>query len=248
MDQFPVALPRWSSRRGCRARAQVAGRPMGVVSVFGGFWVHFLIRKVPGKTQDTRSGQRETGAGLTGRLPAPWDFERERMERIGMSFFKLFPPAPDSFALLVPIVGLHHKESGCGCCLFSVASGRRPCACSSCWSCCRWSGLPIVATGYVLRLRGLQAIVAEKRVHLQGVDALLAQHLQDQGGYRGLLAGCPAAWTGTEDPLPQQPPARLHRPGGAQAFPGIGVGLLRPGPGRHHHLRRPAASTARRSA
>ena len=40
-------------------------------------------------------------------------------------------------------------------------------------------GLPIIATGYVLKLRGYEAIVEEKTVHLQGINALLAQHLQD---------------------------------------------------------------------
>ena len=49
-------------------------------------------------------------------------------------------------------------------------------------------GLPIIATGYVLKLRGHEAIVGEKRVHLEGVTVLLSQHLQDSGGYPGLLA------------------------------------------------------------
>lgn len=86
-------------------------------------------------------------------------------------------------------------------------------------------GLPIVATGYVLRVRGLQAIVAEKRVHLQGVDALLAQHLQDQGGYRGLLAGCPAT---DRDGKIRFLNSRLsgYTDQVAQAFPGVGVGFF----------------------
>jgi two-component system sensor histidine kinase AtoS len=86
-------------------------------------------------------------------------------------------------------------------------------------------GLPIVATGYLLRLRGLEAIVAEKRVHLQGVDALLAQHLQDLGGYRGLLAACPA-----DDRDGQIRFLHLRLRGYtdqvARAFPGIGVGYF----------------------
>lgn len=50
-------------------------------------------------------------------------------------------------------------------------------------------GLPIIATGYVLKLRGHEAIVAEKKQHLQGITALLAKHLQQRGGYQGLMAG-----------------------------------------------------------
>ena len=88
-------------------------------------------------------------------------------------------------------------------------------------------GLPIVATGYVLRLRGLEAIVAEKRVHLQGVDALLAQHLQDQGGYRGLLATCPAPADDRDGQI-RFLNARLreYTDQVARAFPGIGVGYF----------------------
>jgi two-component system sensor histidine kinase AtoS len=88
-------------------------------------------------------------------------------------------------------------------------------------------GLPIVATGYVLRLRGLEAIVAEKRVHLQGVDALLAQHLQDLGGYRGLLATCPAPADDRDGQI-RFLNARLreYTDQVARAFPGIGVGYF----------------------
>ena len=34
-------------------------------------------------------------------------------------------------------------------------------------------GLPIIATGYMLKLRGHEAIVEEKQVHLRGVGDLL---------------------------------------------------------------------------
>ena len=49
-------------------------------------------------------------------------------------------------------------------------------------------GLPIIATGYVVKGRGNEAILEEKRTHLQGITALLEQHLQEQGGFSGLLA------------------------------------------------------------
>ena len=38
-------------------------------------------------------------------------------------------------------------------------------------------GLPIIATGYMLKLRGHEAIVEEKQAHLKGVGDLLASHL-----------------------------------------------------------------------
>ena len=88
-------------------------------------------------------------------------------------------------------------------------------------------GMPIVATGYVLRWRGLQAIVEEKRMHLQGVDALLAQHLQELGSYGGLLAG----YRGPAGDREAQVRFLNARLGGytdqvAWAFPGIGVGYF----------------------
>ena len=88
-------------------------------------------------------------------------------------------------------------------------------------------GLPIAATGYALKLRGLQAIVEEKRVHLQGLDALLDQYLQDRGGYRGLLAGYPG---GADDRAGQIRYLNSRLSGYtdqvAGAFPGVGVGYF----------------------
>jgi len=49
-------------------------------------------------------------------------------------------------------------------------------------------GLPIIATGYVLKGRSNEAILEEKRSHLQGITSLLEQHLQEQGGFAALLA------------------------------------------------------------
>jgi two-component system sensor histidine kinase AtoS len=48
--------------------------------------------------------------------------------------------------------------------------------------------LPIIATGYVLKGRSTEAILEEKRTHLQGITALLERHLHEQGGFTGLLA------------------------------------------------------------
>lgn len=48
--------------------------------------------------------------------------------------------------------------------------------------------LPIIATGYVIKERGKEAILEEKRLHLQGVTLLLERHLHEQGGFNGLLA------------------------------------------------------------
>jgi len=88
-------------------------------------------------------------------------------------------------------------------------------------------GLPIVATGYMLRVRGLQAIIEEKRVHLQGVDALLAQHLQDLGGYRGLLADTPGAAVDRDGQIRLlNSRLRGYTDQVARAFPGVGVGFF----------------------
>jgi two-component system sensor histidine kinase AtoS len=88
-------------------------------------------------------------------------------------------------------------------------------------------GLPIIATGYVLKLRGHEAIIEEKRVHLQGLDALLAQHLQDSGGYQGLLADYPGA---ANDRAAQvhflNGRLRAYTDQVAQAFPDVGVGYF----------------------
>lgn len=88
-------------------------------------------------------------------------------------------------------------------------------------------GLPIIATGYVLKLRSHEAFVAEKREHLHGIDVLLAQHLEDRGGFHGLLgeyAGDPDDREGKIHFLN----ARLREFSDqvAQAFPGVGVGYF----------------------
>ncbi|MDR3669495.1 MAG: two-component system sensor histidine kinase AtoS [Holophaga sp.] len=88
-------------------------------------------------------------------------------------------------------------------------------------------GLPIVATGYVLKLRGLQAVVEEKRVHLQGVDALLNQHLQNLGGYRRLLADYPGPASDRNGQIRYlNTRLRGYTDQVAQAFPGVGVGFF----------------------
>ena len=91
-------------------------------------------------------------------------------------------------------------------------------------------GLPIIATGYVLKLRGHEAIVEEKQGHLQGLNALLAAHLQAQGGYHGLLAeyrGDPA----DREAKIRYLNGRLHgfTDAVAQAFPEVGVGFFHRG-------------------
>lgn len=48
--------------------------------------------------------------------------------------------------------------------------------------------LPIIATGYVIKERGKEAILEEKRGHLQGITVLLERHLLEKGGFSGLLA------------------------------------------------------------
>ena len=88
-------------------------------------------------------------------------------------------------------------------------------------------GIPIAATGYVLKLRGLETILAEKRLHLQGVDALLAEHLQEAGGYRGLLADFKGAPEDRQGQI-RHLNARLsgYTDQVAAAFPGLGVGYF----------------------
>jgi len=88
-------------------------------------------------------------------------------------------------------------------------------------------GLPIAATGYVLKVRGLEALVEEKRRHLMGVDALLAGHLQALGGYRGLLAGYPGP-PGDREGRIRYLNTRLagYTDQVAEAFPGVGVGYF----------------------
>ena len=49
-------------------------------------------------------------------------------------------------------------------------------------------GLPIIATGFVLRQHAHEAFIHEKQEHLQGINTLLARHLEDLGGYGGIVA------------------------------------------------------------
>ena len=91
-------------------------------------------------------------------------------------------------------------------------------------------GLPIIATGYMLKLRGHEAIVEEKQVHLAGVGDLLAAHLAAQGGYAGLLAG----YAGAPDDRAAQlaflnERLRPYTDEVARAFPEVGVGFFHRG-------------------
>lgn len=91
-------------------------------------------------------------------------------------------------------------------------------------------GLPIIATGYVLERRGHEAIVQEKQVHLHGVTALLARHLEQRGGYRGLLA----EYRGKPDDREAQvrflnQRLRAYTDEVAHAFPDVGVGYFHRG-------------------
>ncbi len=88
-------------------------------------------------------------------------------------------------------------------------------------------GLPIIATGYVLKIRGHEAFVEEKREHLQGINALMARHLDTRGGYDGLMRD----YTGADDDR-REKIAYLNRQlrtfsdQVAEAFPGVGVGYF----------------------
>ena len=88
-------------------------------------------------------------------------------------------------------------------------------------------GLPIIATGYVLKVRGHEAFVEEKREHLQGINALLARHLDTHGGYAGLMrhyAGQNDDRREKIDFLNKQ--LRTFSDQVAEAFPGVGVGYF----------------------
>ena len=88
-------------------------------------------------------------------------------------------------------------------------------------------GLPIIATGYVLKLRGHEAIVEEKRVHLQGINVLLAHHLKDRGGYSGLLAEYKGLASDREGQIRfLNSRLRGYTDQVAQAFPDVGVGYF----------------------
>lgn len=88
-------------------------------------------------------------------------------------------------------------------------------------------GLPIIATGYVLREQGHAMFIQEKQEHLQGINALLARHLRDRGGYAGILA----RHAGSPDDRADQiaffnGQLREYCDQVAQAFPGVGVGYF----------------------
>ena len=91
-------------------------------------------------------------------------------------------------------------------------------------------GLPIIATGYVLKLRGHEAIVEEKQAHLKGVGGLLATHLAAQGGYAGLLADYPGARDDRDGQVAYlNARLREYTDEVARAFPEVGVGFFHRG-------------------
>ena len=88
-------------------------------------------------------------------------------------------------------------------------------------------GLPIIATGYVLKLRGHEAIVGEKKVHLEGITMLLSQHLHERGGYQRLLADYPGADDDRERKIAfLNRHLRAYTDQVAAAFPEVGVGYF----------------------
>ena len=88
-------------------------------------------------------------------------------------------------------------------------------------------GLPIIATGYVLREHAHEAFLLEKQEHLQGINALLAHHLKDVGGYGGLAAqGGGAALSRDAAITLLNGRLRDYCDQVAQAFPGVGVGYF----------------------
>lgn len=87
--------------------------------------------------------------------------------------------------------------------------------------------LPIIATGYVIKERGTEAILEEKRNHLQGITVLLERHLHEQGGFSGLLVGYTGAPNDKKarlDYLSKQLNAFTN--GIAAAFQDVGVGYF----------------------
>ena len=91
-------------------------------------------------------------------------------------------------------------------------------------------GLPIIATGYMLKLRGHEAIVEEKQAHLKGVVDLLASHLEAQGGYAGLMAaysGPPGDRAAQLSFLNER--LRPYTDTVARSFPEVGVGFFHRG-------------------
>ena len=91
-------------------------------------------------------------------------------------------------------------------------------------------GLPILATGYMLKVRGHDAIVEEKQAHLKGVGDLLATHLAAQGGYAGLLAN----YEGAPDDRAAQvrflnERLHLYTDTVSRSFPEVGAGFFHRG-------------------
>ncbi len=89
------------------------------------------------------------------------------------------------------------------------------------------AGLPIIATGYVLREHAHEVFIHEKQVHLQGINALLARHLAAQGGYGGIVG----RFRGAADDRDRQiaflnSRLRDYCDEVAKAFPGVGVGYF----------------------
>lgn len=87
--------------------------------------------------------------------------------------------------------------------------------------------LPIIATGYMIKERGKEALLEEKRSHLQGITVLLERHLHEQGGFNGLLAGYSGAPNDQKarlDYLSQQ--LNAYTNGIAAAFDDVGVGYF----------------------
>lgn len=88
-------------------------------------------------------------------------------------------------------------------------------------------GLPIIATGYILKLRGQEILIEEKRQHLQGINALLDQYLKKQGGYSGLLASYPGKPDDRQAKIRYlNSRLRAYTDEVARAFPDVGVGYF----------------------
>ena len=91
-------------------------------------------------------------------------------------------------------------------------------------------GLPIIATGYVLREHAHEAFIHEKKEHLQGINALLAKRLEELGGYGGIVGRSGEVGEEKGDREAQilliNRQLRDYCDQVAQAFPGVGVGYF----------------------
>jgi two-component system sensor histidine kinase AtoS len=86
-------------------------------------------------------------------------------------------------------------------------------------------GLLIIATGYVLEIRSHQTFIEEKSRHLQGINTLLARHLDRQGGYEGLLKSYREGMNDREKKIRFfNFRLRDFTDQVAESFPGVGVG------------------------